>query len=110
MGAEGASGRPRPLAPATPAPAQHSPLRSLASMPSLGPPSSSGLPVASAPVVSQTRLPFRVRMTGDLEGQDRGHRSIGTPSPISLWGRRPTPPGTCRWPHQALVETWGSKS
>lgn len=39
--------------------------------------------MASTPVASLTRLPFRVRMTGDLEGQDGGHGSISTASPMS---------------------------
>lgn len=101
----GALERPRPP-PTRTGPA---PLCSLPGAPLPGPPSSSGLPVASAPVASLARLPLRVRMTGDLEGQDRAPGSVSAPGPISVGGS-PAAPGARRRPYQALAGTWGSKS
>lgn len=48
----------------------HSPLWSLLGAPSEAPPSSGGLPAASGSVASSgLKLPFRVRMMGDLVGE-----------------------------------------
>lgn len=81
----------------------HSPLWSLLGAPSEAPPSSGGLPAASGPVVSPgLKLPFRVRMMGDLV-VERCKRISPTPSHITH-----TPLQVCgctQWRYQALADT-----
>lgn len=90
-------------------PPGHSPLRT----PPLAPPSSGGLLAASA--ASPTlKLPFRVRMTGDLVGpkarrrsRDGGHRVTVMLTPTA--GGKLAPRAHARL-YQVFVGMWGSKS
>lgn len=96
--------------PSAPTLARHSPLRSLASAPSLGPPSSGGLPVASAPTASpMLKLPFLARTTRDLVGPTARRGCEGGHARAHIRWEASTP-GTRPWLYQVLVETWGSKS
>lgn len=66
----------------------HSPLWSLLGAPSEAPPSSGGLPAASGPETSPgVKLPFRVRMIGDLVVgvSKRSPRSTTHPPTGSMW-------------------------